>query len=261
MLNSERQLARFADVVTYKPYRISFKPHNVSKPIDTVMELFDIPGLHSAITLFCNHGISGAFPHRDDYGRSSLPAGFNDLDIWTHMAYTLSPPNEFYEPELRRLRCKPARNDTPPLYDPILVQVTHPRTAVTGVCTFGCSCITASFLTRSPLGRRVADLRLIFRAAQDVNGQKGHVLGYVHWYSPPERPHRDHKLQAVRKMMRGVHRAGGVIELDHILGPCPLASLINGACPPDIDQHNAFDKLTSFYINPYAAHLDYDIFR
>jgi hypothetical protein len=108
---------------------------------------------------------------------------------------------------------------------------------------------------------RIADLRLIFRATEDENGRKGKVFGYVHWYSPTKNPHRDHKLRAVHKMMRSTHRCGGVIDLDNIIGPCPLASLIDGPCVPDIDQHNAYDKLASFYINPYASHLDYETFR
>ena len=61
--------------------------------------------------------------------------------------------------------------------------------------------------------------------------------------------------------MQGMCRAGGIIGLDDISGPCPLASLIDGACPPGIDQHNAYDKLSSFYINPYTSHLDYETFR
>jgi hypothetical protein len=36
---------------------------------------------------------------------------------------------------------------------------------------------------------RIADLRLIFRATEDENGQKGKVFGYVHWYSPTKNPH------------------------------------------------------------------------
>src|SRR5258706_11119418 len=111
-----------------KLYRISPKPQKISTPIDIVMQIFGIPNLHSAITLFHNHRISGAFPHHDDYRRTSLPPIFEHLDIRTHMTFKLSPPNEFYVSELRRLRCKPGKNGSTPMYDPILVRITNPRT-------------------------------------------------------------------------------------------------------------------------------------
>jgi hypothetical protein len=118
-----------------QPYRITLKPHKISIPIDTTMQLFNIPDLHSAISFFHNNGISGAFPHHDEYSRASLPYIFENLDIWTHMKITLSPPNEFYAPEQRKLHCKPEKNGSKPVYDPILVRITRPRTGTTHMST------------------------------------------------------------------------------------------------------------------------------
>lgn len=62
-------------------------------------------------------------------------------------------------------------------------------------------------------------------------------------------------------MMRGNQRAGGVIKLSEIQGPCPLASKLDASLPPGVDQNNAYQMLSSFYINPFASHLDYELFR
>jgi len=58
-------------------------------------------------------------------------------------------------------------------------------------------------------------------------------------------------------MFRGGRRAGGIIALDNILGPCPLTARIDGACPPGIDQNNAYDKLSTFYINPMNVSINF----
>lgn len=111
------------------------------------------------------------------------------------------------------------------------------------------------------LETRVADLRLIFRAANHTDPQKRNTYAYVHWYGPIKPPHRDHKLREVQKMMRAGQRAGGVILLSDILGACPLASKISSDSPPGVDQNNAYERLDSFYINPFASHIDYELFR
>ena len=60
-------------------------------------------------------------------------------------------------------------------------------------------------------------------------------------------------------MMRGGHRAGGVISLESIQGPCPLSSKLDGSCPSGIGQDYAYNKLSSFWINPFASHVDYEL--
>ena len=85
------------------------------------------------------------------------------------------------------------------------------------------------------------------------------MFAYVHWYSPAKQAHPHHKLREVSKMMRGRHRAGGVIGLESIRGPCPLSSKLDGSCPPGIGQDNAYNELSSFWINPFASHVDYEL--
>lgn len=108
---------------------------------------------------------------------------------------------------------------------------------------------------------RVADLRLIFQSASRVDGADRTVYAYVHWYSPTGQPHRNHRLREVSKMMRSGHRAGGVISLDSIRGACPLASKIDGTCPSGVEQDTAYQSLSSFYINSFASHVDYEVFK
>lgn len=62
-------------------------------------------------------------------------------------------------------------------------------------------------------------------------------------------------------MIRAGERAGGIIRLDDIRGACPLGSKMNSDSPPGIDQNNAYQKLSSFYINAFASHIDYELFR
>lgn len=105
------------------PYFLAKKPH-AGATIESVMLDFEIPELHSAISLFARNGLSGAFPHRDDYRREHLPTEYSVLEVWTHMHFYCSPPNEFYPPELRQLWCKSTNKDGRVLFDPILVRVT-----------------------------------------------------------------------------------------------------------------------------------------
>lgn len=62
-------------------------------------------------------------------------------------------------------------------------------------------------------------------------------------------------------MMRSGRRAGGIITLDQIRGPVPLASNLEGPCPAGIDQSNAYQMLDSFWINPFASHVDYELYQ
>ena len=88
---------------------------------------FEIPDLHSAITLFINNQNCGAHHHRDDYQRHHLPPSFEILDVWTHMHFARSPLNEFYPEELRILRCKSLSKAGRITFDPILVEVISQR--------------------------------------------------------------------------------------------------------------------------------------
>lgn len=216
---------------------------------------FEIPELHSAISLFAKNGLSGAFPHRDDYHREHLPTEYTVLHVWTHMHFYCSPPNEFYPPEVRQLRCKSTNKDGRVLFDPILVKVTTGRGRTGKLYSVHCC---PKLKCYCDIEERVADLRLIFRAAKGLDNE---TLAYVHWYGPTKRPHRAHRLHEVSKMMRGDQRAGGVIKLCDILGPCPLASKLDASSPPGVDQNKAYHMLSSFYINPFASHLDYELFR
>ena len=56
----------------------------------------------------------------------------------------------------------------------------------------------------------------------------------------------------------GTHHAGGVIGLESIRGPCPLSSKLHGSCPPSIGQDNAYNKLSSFWVNPFTSHVAYE---
>lgn len=84
---------------------------------------YEIPDLHSAITLYVNHGNSGARPHRDDYQRPQLPSMFERLNIWTHLHFARPRLNEFYPNELRILRCKSSKTTGRLTFDPILVEL------------------------------------------------------------------------------------------------------------------------------------------
>lgn len=105
--------------------RLSVRPQLVSSPIDNLMIRHELPELHSAITLFVRNGISGAFPHRDDYPRDSLPPEYNFLDVWHHIRFNRDALNEFCAPDARLLRCKPPdySKSKPAYFDPILVNV------------------------------------------------------------------------------------------------------------------------------------------
>ena len=87
---------------------------------------FAIPDLHSAITLFFNTQNSGERPHRDDYQRHHLPPAFELLDVWSHIHFERPRLNEFYDHELRILRCKSPRAGRL-IFDPILVEVAPTR--------------------------------------------------------------------------------------------------------------------------------------
>lgn len=101
--------------------------------INSVMRRYDIPDLHSAITLFINNQDSGARPHRDDYRREHLPPSFECLDVWSHMHFRRPRINEFYAHEVRQLRCKPANKDSRVIFDPIVVELSSARSSTPGM--------------------------------------------------------------------------------------------------------------------------------
>lgn len=104
-------------------YFLASRPHLQAKSIDNLMLKFEIPDLHSAITLYANHQFSGAFPHRDDYQQHHLPMPFEVLNVWCHVHFARPPLNKFYLDELRLLRCKHSNDAGRLTFDPILVEV------------------------------------------------------------------------------------------------------------------------------------------
>lgn len=84
---------------------------------------FEIPDLHSAITLYINDANSGAQPHRDDYHRAQLPGTFERLNVWTHLHFACPRLNEFYPNELCVLCCKSANTAGRLTFDPIFVEL------------------------------------------------------------------------------------------------------------------------------------------
>ncbi|KAF8279130.1 hypothetical protein DL93DRAFT_2092352 [Clavulina sp. PMI_390] len=213
------------------------KPHSPYQRIDSVMERYNIPSLHSSITLFHKNGKSGAYRHRDDWARQNLPAEYEEIDVWNFINCTRPALNEFHPSEERRLRCAFNKTTNQLYFDPVLVEVTSPR---------GSNQV------------RVADLRLIFRSSS--RGENKH-LAFVHWYETHSTPHPHHRLRTVRKMMRGGERAGGVVLLSAIRGACPLSPHVVGLCPPGLNSSTVYENISSFFINPFASHLDYDLFE
>ncbi|KAF8287638.1 hypothetical protein DL93DRAFT_2234551 [Clavulina sp. PMI_390] len=216
------------------------RPHRIAKPINAMMVEFQIPSLHSAISLYILNSITGAHPHRDEYQRTHLPHQYETLNIWTHVNCERPALNEFYETEYRRLRCGISKGKRL-MFDQVLVEVPGRRRG-------------------DKPQIRIANLRLIFCSTEAAEREQQPLLAYVQWYKPHTRPHRDHGLRTVEKMLRGNEHAGGVIPIHWIRGPCPLAPRLDGMCPPHLDQFNAFDKLSSFYINPFCSHVDYELF-
>ena len=89
----------------------------------------------------------------------------------------------------------------------------------------------------------------------------GDILAYVHWYTSMRvEPHS--RLQRVQKLMRGTDcRSGGIVKLSSIRFPCSLATALDtGIYPAGINNHNAYKVANSFYINPFASHVDYELF-
>jgi hypothetical protein len=81
----------------------------------------------------------------------------------------------------------------------------------------------------------------------------------VLWYTEiPPTPVRDIKLYRIDKDIShsGVRRSG-VILLEQISQPCPLAPAILGPCPPGVTSETCYDTFNSFYINSFASHGDY----
>lgn len=106
--------------------------------------------------------------------------------------------------------------------------------------------------------KRVAELRLLFRAGGESDSE---IFAYVLWFSPTKSPDPIHGLREVNYMMRAGERAGGVIRLSDILGACPLASKVTSRECEGVDQNTAYRKLSTFYINAFASHTDYELYH
>lgn len=108
----------------------------------------------------------------------------------------------------------------------------------------------------------MADLRLIFKAAalpiHDRENEE--VYAYVLWYTPIRAPKQPSKLRIIEKMIHGSSRAGGIVHLRDIKGPCPLSPVLPEVCPIDLDQYNVYRQVDLFYINPFSSHLDFEQF-
>jgi hypothetical protein len=110
-------------------------------------------------------------------------------------------------------------------------------------------------------GYRVADLRLIFCAASGLDEAiSTEHYAYVFWYGSISAPTCPSRLRTVKKMMQGTSRAGGVVPLADLHGRCPLAPVLSKTCPQGIDEFNVYDKIDSFYINPFSSHTDFEQF-
>lgn len=62
--------------------------------------------------------------------------------------------------------------------------------------------------------------------------------------------------------MCAIGQAGGIVLLTNIIAPCPLIpvlpdTLIKGTVTPE----NCMETVSSFYLNPFASHLDYALIR
>lgn len=50
-----------------------------------------------------------------------------------------------------------------------------------------------------------------------------------------------------------------VRPLASVVSRCPLAPVIKGPAKEDVDPDTALDSYTSFYINRYNSHIEYEV--
>jgi hypothetical protein len=81
------------------------------------------------------------------------------------------------------------------------------------------------------------------------------MYAYILWFSPLGPPVRDSKLRHVNKeYWAGGRRAGGIVRLDSIKFPCPLAPVLEGPCDPAITANSCYELVDSFYLNCFSSH-------
>jgi hypothetical protein len=102
--------------------KIARRGHKLQIPIQTLIVQYNIPDLISAVCRMVDLGDDGTtMQSRWDYSLESLTSHFNVLDVWTSFQVTIPGFNEFYPPETKVVRCKPADKTTMARFQPVLV--------------------------------------------------------------------------------------------------------------------------------------------
>ena len=103
-----------------------------------------------------------------------------------------------------------------------------------------------------------AELRLVFHAHTNEHhpNPNAPLLAHVLWYSPiPTHGAQDTQMYHITQEF-DMHRhcKAGIIELSCIKGKCPLSPIFGETCNPEIVSDICFDRISTFYINPYSSH-------
>ncbi len=112
---------------------------------------------------------------------------------------------------------------------------------------------------------RPAELRLVFRArtSQQRPDRKAPLLAHVLWYSsiPAHHSWDTQMYHVTQEFDMHRRRKAGIIELSRIKGECPLSPVFGETCDPEIISETCFDRISTFYINPYSSHIFFRQFR
>ncbi|KAF8325084.1 uncharacterized protein EI90DRAFT_3073852 [Cantharellus anzutake] len=203
------------------------------------------------IRYFVYNGNSGLrnHPNRDYYSSAALPRHLQSIDIWHTFKIQLPQPNAFYPPAQTRIQCTPPTAQQGGIYSTVLIDMDQ------------------ELLVSDIRRYRVGEIRFVFTLSesQDRNGCErfnlGPLFAYVHWFSPISKPSVSSRFRTVKKEVYRDIPDGGIVPLSNIVVPCPLAPVLPGRLQKgSIRSATCMETELEFYINPFASHIDYELY-
>ncbi|KAG9121596.1 hypothetical protein FRC07_002390 [Ceratobasidium sp. 392] len=162
------------------------------------------------------------------------------VDAWYSLRVHLSSNACNPKARMQRIRSRPAIGNQAAQNDPILYVASGRITASTAKL-YDCS---------------IGQVRLLFRLTPSILVPNPPLMAYVHAFSKiPRSACKATGLLTVRKADTHWHHR--IVLASEIVRLCPLAPIIHGRAPRDVDRNNVLEHFAEFYLNKYRNMEDY----
>ncbi|KAJ3549253.1 hypothetical protein NM688_g5199 [Phlebia brevispora] len=107
----------------------------------------------------------------------------------------------------------------------------------------------------------VAEVRAIFQLTGEHSRQYSKPLAYVQWFTSFQARDNTVGMYTVSHSTHNHRRRASVIPIIDIERTCHLIPVWGVHADYTVTRHNALERYTKFYVNPYLRHYDFVVFR